>query len=449
MIGSGLIIYEVLRNPKNRTKVYHRLLLAMSICDFNTSFWYFLSTWPIPKDTANVFAPSGTRASCTAQGFFIQFGIATPLYNAALAFYYLLIIRYQWKEKRMKRAEKYLHAVPLVWASGTSLASLGLTLLNNANLWCWISSVPLSCKGSYRNNGVNDCERGNNSWIYRWAFFYGPLWAAIVCSGVWMLLTYLAVRKTEMASSKWRSRAPAAAASSTVAMSSVTRKKKEKEDNDRKHSKQVASQAFYYLMAFFFSWLFGTLTRFIQMTSGKTYYPIILLMAIFTPMQGFLNYLVYMRPRWISYRKKHPEWGRCMAFAMLFRGELHSSRDTVTEHSTVGATTKRGKYFSAISQHKSALRRSSISRRSSNDISASVVSEEHKEEEHCPDDVEAMADTVGPGAEEDVDVENGSSSVRVVRSIMSSSIVEEGSIHDGDDDKEVHFEDEGNLAVAQ
>ena len=138
MIGSGLIIFEVLRDPKKRRKVYHRLLLAMSICDFNTSFWYFLGTWPIPRGTSNVFAASGTQASCTAQGFFIQFGIATPIYNAALSFYYLLIIRYQWKEKRMKTTEKYLHALPLLWATSTSFAALGLATLGDDNLWCWI-----------------------------------------------------------------------------------------------------------------------------------------------------------------------------------------------------------------------------------------------------------------------------------------------------------------------
>ena len=418
MIGSGLIINEVLRDPKNRAKVYHLLLLAMSIVDFNTSFWYFLSTWPIPRSTANVFAPSGTRGSCTVQGFFIQFGIATPLYNAALALYYLLIIRYQWKEKQVRKAEKFLHSVPLLWASGTSLAALGMTLLNNANLWCWISSVPLSCTGSYRNNGVNDCERGNNAWIYRWAFFYAPLWAAIVCSGIWMLLTYLAVRKTEKASSKWKARP----STNDAAMSSAARKKKEKEESDRKHSKQVASQAFYYLMAFFFSWLFGTLTRFIQMTSGKTYYPIILLMAIFTPMQGFLNYLVYIRPRWLSYRKKHPDWNWFMAFAMIFRGEFRRSR----RDSGVPESRKKGKYFSALSRSSDAVRKSSVSRRSSNnDVSVSVVpeAEEHKEEEPYPEDV--------GDADKDVDVENGSN-VRVIRSICSSDIIQDDFLGDGD-----------------
>jgi hypothetical protein len=432
----------------------------MSICDFNTSFWYFLSTWPIPRGTPNVFAPSGTQASCTAQGFFIQFGIATPLYNAALAFYYLLIIRYQWKEERMnEKAQKYLLSVPLVWASGTSLAALGLTLLNNANLWCWISSVPLGCKGSHRNNGVNDCERGNNQWIYRWAFFYGPLWAAIFLSGVAMLLTYMAVVRTERASSKWKS----ATTATYDPTNSAARKKKEKEENDRKHSKQVSSQAFYYLLAFFFSWTPATLTRFIQMIGLKTPYALLLLMAIFTPMQGFLNYLVYMRPRWINYRKRHPEWGRCMAFAMVFRGGLNKQTK-----SSVAQETTRGKYFSAVHRKTSASRasrasrRSSVSRRSSNDVGsvAQMDSEEHKEEERpydeerpypCDDNVDPKV-TSGDGEEESPShVENGTCAVVVRASIFSSFIPDESFLQDEfefEDDEKVPSEN-GDGGVAQ
>merc|ERR1719464_908913 len=70
----------------------------MSISDFNTSFWYFLSTWAVPSENTNLYQANGTDASCTAQGFFVQLGIATPLYNFALSFYYLLLIRYRLDE---------------------------------------------------------------------------------------------------------------------------------------------------------------------------------------------------------------------------------------------------------------------------------------------------------------------------------------------------------------
>ena len=243
-----------------------------------------------------------------------------------------------------------------------------------------------------------------------------------------MLLTYLAVRKTEKASSKWKSSNNATSdASKYEPMNSAMRKKKEKEESDRKHSKQVSSQAFYYLLAFFFSWTPATLTRFIQMIWSKTYYPLILLWAscpwaICTPMQGFLNYLVYMRPRWMSYRKRHPEWGRCMAVAMIFRGEFNKQTESMGVDGG-RASTGRGWYFSAIGRRTSAFGKSSISRQGSNDIaeSAELVSGEHKEEDRRDNSSE---------------VENGNN---------VSVIPEESSLQDDDED----VKKDGEAAAAQ
>ena len=194
----------------------------------------------------------------------------------------------------MARTEKVLHAVPIVWATATSLASLGLTLLNNANLWRWIASVPLSCTGSRRNDGVNDdCERGNNAWIYRWAFFYGPLWFAIALSGVAMILTWMVVAKTEAQTDKRRLDLEVSPGGSTIDGQHADEAER-KRIRRGKRSRQVAMQALFYMLAFFFSWTPATLTRFIQMVSGKTYFPIILLMAIFTPMQVSLLCLCFI-----------------------------------------------------------------------------------------------------------------------------------------------------------
>jgi len=96
----------------------------MGVLDFVSSFWFFLSSWPMPADTPNVvyavgklphrvsqlhrnfdsyhltMAPTlpplsqGNTGSCTAQGFFVQLSLAVPFYNAMLALNYLLSIRY-------------------------------------------------------------------------------------------------------------------------------------------------------------------------------------------------------------------------------------------------------------------------------------------------------------------------------------------------------------------
>lgn len=134
MMGSASIICEVVRDKKKRGKVYHRIMFAMSLMDLNTSFWYFLSTWPIPRGTEDVAYASGTTQSCTAQGFFLQLGLATPLYNVVLSIYYCFVVRYQWKERQFNVAEKLFHALPFTFALATALTGIGLDLFNNANL---------------------------------------------------------------------------------------------------------------------------------------------------------------------------------------------------------------------------------------------------------------------------------------------------------------------------
>jgi hypothetical protein len=95
-------------------------------------------------------------------------------------------------------------------AMGTALTAVGLDLFNNANLWCWIAPYPLNCMESFRLEDTNDdeeaelenpnpCLRGDNAFIYRWAFYFGPLWLCILIAMVTMLLVYIRVVDTETA----------------------------------------------------------------------------------------------------------------------------------------------------------------------------------------------------------------------------------------------------------
>jgi hypothetical protein len=178
VIFSSLIAYTVIKDKSNRSKVYHRLLLGMSIADLSSSFWLALSTWPIPEETGILWA-SGNTMTCNFQGFFTQFGITSPIYNASLSIYYLLVIRYGWKEEQLKSIEPFLHGVPLLWGLGTAIAGLFLTIFNSATLWCWVAPYE---------------DRGENADIYRWAFFYGPLWLMVVLVTVNLILVWVFVR---------------------------------------------------------------------------------------------------------------------------------------------------------------------------------------------------------------------------------------------------------------
>lgn len=221
----------------------------------------------------------------TAQGFFLQLGLAIPIYNAGLSLFYLLVVKYNVKEPFLRRRfEPCMHSAAFLLSMGTSCASVGLDLFNNANLWCWIAPLPPGCQEE------NSCVRGKNAWIYRWAFYYAPLWFCIVFVMITMWLVYRAVRQIEGANVRYRKH---------------ERKMSTVEDYQR--SREVASQALCYVGAFYATFLFSTINRILQQTRGQTYFPLLLLHSMFDPLQVFLNFIVYRRPQFRRYGKEHPD----------------------------------------------------------------------------------------------------------------------------------------------
>jgi hypothetical protein len=207
---SGLIIYTIVRNENRRSRTYHRLLFGISCCDVSASLWLALSTWPVPKSSGLLWAV-GNDTSCHVQGFFTQFGIASSFYNASLSVYYLLVIRYGWKEHQLRKVEPLLHLFPLLWATVTAIAGLIKRVFGNASLWCWVAA---------------------ENKVFRWAAFYGPLWLMIGIVTVNTTLIYVHVRKIERAASRHHlfrdfssnSPAPAAAPSHELSSQPSTRK---------------------------------------------------------------------------------------------------------------------------------------------------------------------------------------------------------------------------------
>lgn len=61
--GSSWIVVEIATSPQKRRKVYHRILISMSIYDLLESVWNFASTWPIPNGTPGVWGAVGSTGT--------------------------------------------------------------------------------------------------------------------------------------------------------------------------------------------------------------------------------------------------------------------------------------------------------------------------------------------------------------------------------------------------
>ena len=135
-------------------------------------------------------------------------------------------------------------------------------------------------------------NRGDNAEIYRWAIFFGPLWACIVGCMIVMIMIFVSVRKQENKLKKYKFTSTAARRGSTESSTGgdyeEAIRKKKREDDRRRHaqSRQVAWQGLRFVGVFYLTWAFATVNRLLQLSTGHSYFWLMCLHTIFVPMQG-------------------------------------------------------------------------------------------------------------------------------------------------------------------
>jgi hypothetical protein len=204
VVGSSLIIRDIILLRQNRSdglSARYRILAGMSICDILSSSAWFLTSWPVPKDTPFGLWNVGNKQTCSTQGFFIQLAIGTVTYNACLALYYLLVIRYGWRNEYIaKHVEPWMHFVAVGFALSSGVAGLALDLFNPFGYICTLSA----CNQSFENKGHANCTRRDNARVYLVALWLGPVCCIIVFIAVSLLLVYSKIRTIERSSSRFQ-----------------------------------------------------------------------------------------------------------------------------------------------------------------------------------------------------------------------------------------------------
>lgn len=244
----------------------------------------------------------GNFASCDAQGFIVQYSSAGFLYMCALQFMYVLVIKYGWKERDVKKLEKWFHIIPNAFGLATATAALALKQYNPANWDCWIAPLPADCTSSNEIRKGNtdlqetDCIRGDNANIFRWAFFFAPLWASILFCMVAMAIVHRTTKKAEVNFSKKYNKFSMRASSA----------------GEPQISDEVKKQSIRYSLAFFTVWTFPTLARIIQFFSDV--HPVIVVISGTTiGLQGLFNAFIYFRPRYNQCVKYDTWYGKVWA----------------------------------------------------------------------------------------------------------------------------------------
>ena len=223
----------------------NQLMAALSVADIFGSIAYAFTTLPTPTEDF-IQGAVGNQETCTAQGFFIQLGTTSAYINVSLSIYYLLVLKYGWSERKIKKVKPFFFIFPIV--VGLTFAFAGIPFYDNMVLWC--------------NNAAEI-----------WPEI--PMVIAIFVATVVMSTICWHVYQNEKRSSKWKMGGSG--------------------NNGQTMTKKVFSQAMWYLAAFNMTWPPYLALQFLW-ASGKAFssYGFVLYASSVVPLQGFWNLIVYL-----------------------------------------------------------------------------------------------------------------------------------------------------------
>ena len=309
VVGSGLIIYSMLvvgRQTKLR-KPHNRLLLAMSIYDLMYSL---VKAWTFLLAPAGYGVPGaqGNMATCRLQGFFIEMAHATGAYNSLLSIYFWLTICRGVKPERWTKFEPLVHILVFVIFVGFASTGVAIELFNPVFGFCFIGSYPPGCESSPE---APTCDRFPPHTLGLLYEIFAQAWvqAYILIVIVTNTAIWWKVRQQEKTIQKYRGRSHA----QQRGVQSIAEMKKEVN-----RERMVAIQATLYVVAFIISWLGPTVFHLADWIAGYKAFWAVMVIVIFTPLQGFWNAFVYAKPTYQRLRRKDPDIGRYMAVKMVF-----------------------------------------------------------------------------------------------------------------------------------
>jgi len=132
---------------ENLQKMYHRLVIGMSIVDLIRSASFLVGTSFMPQhtgDEAHFDWAIGNNTTCALQGFINQIGLAVPLYGAALCIYAYLTIRNNFNSESIASVEKWLHGLSLSLSMILAIALVASDSATRSGSWCWLPPFSLT-----------------------------------------------------------------------------------------------------------------------------------------------------------------------------------------------------------------------------------------------------------------------------------------------------------------
>mmetsp|Transcript_36919 Transcript_36919/g.45140 ORF Transcript_36919/g.45140 Transcript_36919/m.45140 type:complete len:360 (+) Transcript_36919:78-1157(+) len=301
IVGSTLITFIILRDRRKKlSRVHNRLILSMSVADILNSSALGLSIVPTPSNETSCSIGMGNVTTCTIQGFFLTLGLAVPHYTAMLSIYYFLKIRYQVKDTTVEKViELVMHVFSLGIPFSLGIAGVMQDVFFGVFTHCWFAD---------KCGAMGNCPEGHTFGKALWFMVLGAIgfFILLVVITTSLVGSFLTIRKRTNDSRRHRFEANLA----SVPARRWSRRFSEAV-NLSSNSSRVAKQSALYVLGFVVTYIWTVIYQICFFINGgdATKVPISLhfLAAIFLPLQGFWNFVIYTRPRVEDIQIGNPE----------------------------------------------------------------------------------------------------------------------------------------------
>lgn len=347
LLGSLVIqreLYHDFRRGRHGRSVWNRTLFALCFADYALTLSNMLTSLPIPADEENVrvWGNIGTRATCVAQGTLFSFGLWTSsLLNLHLGLTSLLIVRYNWTEKRLKQYELLIHSSTWLPALVIAIFPIPLGLYNPAPHICWLHAYPFGCNEQYKFGDEGNCIRGENGSIYNLVYVIIPMWPCMLASLAGFRVIYLRVRRVEDNISRYNfARAPSLVMGASSPRLTAT--------PTAARSRKVAYRAMWFLLSFFMTYSLSLVRSLFWLGfDGFSEWLAFFNLTVYV-IQGFFNLLAFMRGR----RNMQTQEGKFLRYVLFFEWvrDICPVRGTPVSSSEERAPSSRG---AAVVEHES------------------------------------------------------------------------------------------------
>ena len=371
--GSSLIIFLICRSNKRLSTTYRRLVFGMSVMDIIFSAAYFFSTLPSPKDTPTLWKAIGNTSTCTLQGLCIFVGsLGAAMYSCALSTFFFLTVGKEVREEVMStKIEPFFHAITLLYVTSVGIYLLSTQSFNTAGTVCLVTPFPQGCDVKEDM----ECTRGVNARYHFWHFMAYPIFVIFAIILANMLLLYFTVKAQYSKLDRYRTKAFTNNSTLPSGIQALRRNSAqlssnmiesngadpEKEPSTRRSRKPrsrvsrnewlVAHQCFYYVSGYFFTWIFATMFQIHASVTGEINFWLWILSQFFTPLQGFINFLVYIRSHVMFIRENDSSLSLARAFWIVISKRDISIDDMRRRRSLLNRQQNGGSRYTAREWH--------------------------------------------------------------------------------------------------